>query len=78
MRRIPHSLVVVIAYACTHTEEYYDKGDFEVELRRVMNVCHGCRRCFSLCQVFPDTFNAVDNSPSGEMDTVPTEALTVR
>jgi glycerol-3-phosphate dehydrogenase subunit C len=40
------------------------------ELTRVFDICHGCRRCFSLCNAFPTLFNAVDESPSGELDSV--------
>jgi len=36
----------------------------------VFDICHGCRRCFSLCNAFPVLFDAVDASPSGELDGV--------
>ncbi len=38
------------------------------ELERVFDICHGCRRCFSLCNSFPTLFNAVDSSSTGEVD----------
>jgi glycerol-3-phosphate dehydrogenase subunit C len=44
------------------------------ELERVFDICHGCRRCFSLCHAFPTLFDAVDDSESGELDTVPKQA----
>ncbi len=44
------------------------------ELERVFDICHGCRRCFSLCHAFPTLFDAVDESESGELDTVPKQA----
>src|SRR5207244_4203597 len=34
---------------------------------RVYDICHGCRRCFSLCNAFPTLFNAVDASAGGEV-----------
>jgi len=49
---------------------FYDEAALEQELERVFDICHGCRRCFSLCNSFPTLFDAVDNSPSGELDTV--------
>ncbi len=44
------------------------------ELERVFDICHGCRRCFSLCNAFPTLFDAVDESESGEVDSVPRTA----
>jgi Fe-S oxidoreductase len=49
---------------------FYDEAALDKELERVFDICHGCRRCFSLCNSFPTLFDAVDNSPSGELDTV--------
>jgi hypothetical protein len=31
---------------------FYDATALEKELERVFDICHGCRRCFSLCQSF--------------------------
>ena len=30
--------------------EFYDEAALAKELERVFDVCHGCRRCFSLCK----------------------------
>ncbi len=49
---------------------FYDAGALEKELERVFDICHGCRRCFSLCQSFPTLFDTIDASSSGELDTV--------
>ena len=43
------------------------------ELERIFDICHGCRRCFSLCNAFPTLFDAIDESPTGELDGVPRE-----
>lgn len=43
------------------------------ELERVFGICHGCRRCVSLCNAFPSLFDLVDNSPTLEMDGVKKE-----
>ena len=40
------------------------------EMARVFDICHGCRRCLSLCNAFPTLFDLVDESPSGEIDGV--------
>jgi Fe-S oxidoreductase len=49
---------------------FYDETALEKELERVFDICHGCRRCFSLCNSFPTLFDAVDEAPSCELDTV--------
>ncbi len=51
-------------------EEYYAEDALFKELERVFDICHGCRRCFSLCNAFPTLFDAVDASPTGEVDGV--------
>src|SRR5262249_34532421 len=33
-------------------------------------ICHGCRRCFNLCDSFPKLFDLVDNSPNETLDDV--------
>jgi glycerol-3-phosphate dehydrogenase subunit C len=50
---------------------FYDPKALEHELERVFDICHGCRRCFNLCESFPTLFDAIDDSPSGELDSVP-------
>jgi glycerol-3-phosphate dehydrogenase subunit C len=49
---------------------FYDRGLLEHELERVFDICHGCRRCFSLCNAFPTLFDAVDATASGEVKEV--------
>jgi Fe-S oxidoreductase len=53
------------------SEEFYDEAPLFEELERVFDLCHGCRRCFNLCNSFPTLFDAVDESESMELDTVP-------
>lgn len=53
------------------SEEFYDEAPLYEELERVFDVCHGCRRCFSLCNAFPTLFDAVDESETMEVDGVP-------
>ncbi|HHM05887.1 MAG TPA: Fe-S oxidoreductase [Gammaproteobacteria bacterium] len=44
---------------------YHEEALFR-ELDRVFDICHGCRRCFSLCNAFPLLFDAIDETASGE------------
>lgn len=50
--------------------EYYDEALVEKELERVFDICHGCRRCVSLCQSFPTLFDLIDESETMEVDGV--------
>ena len=50
--------------------EFYDAQKLDEELRRVFDICHGCRRCFNLCDAFPRLFDLIDESDSGELDSV--------
>src|SRR3982751_2934795 len=49
---------------------FYDEAALDKELTRVFDICHGCRRCFSLCNSFPTLFDAIDASPTLELDGV--------
>ncbi len=50
---------------------FYYQSALDKELERVFDICHGCRRCVSLCGAFPTLFDLVDGSPTGEVDGVP-------
>ncbi len=52
------------------SDKYWDKADLEQELERVYDICHGCRRCVSLCDSFPTLFDLVDESSTMEVDGV--------
>jgi Fe-S oxidoreductase len=49
---------------------FYDTGQLMEELERVYDICHGCRRCVSLCDAFPTLFDLVDESETFEVDGV--------
>jgi len=49
-------------------DSWYDEVALEKELRRVFDICHGCRRCFNLCDSFPILFDSIDESPNEEID----------
>ena len=33
--------------------DFFDRVKTEAEMRRIFDICHGCRRCFNLCDAFP-------------------------
>jgi Fe-S oxidoreductase len=49
---------------------FYDEGACLHEMERIFDICHGCRRCVSLCQSFPTLFDLVDGSSTNEVDGV--------
>jgi ferredoxin len=53
--------------------DFYDEEKCLVELERIFDICHGCRRCVSLCGSFPTLFDLVDESATMEVDGVKKE-----
>ncbi len=51
-------------------EQFWDEAALNQELERVYDICHGCRRCVSLCDAFPTLFDLVDESETMEVDGV--------
>jgi glycerol-3-phosphate dehydrogenase subunit C len=51
-------------------KDYYDQEATFHELERIFEICHGCRRCVSLCGSFPTLFDLIDEGKSGELDAV--------
>jgi Fe-S oxidoreductase len=49
---------------------FYDQGLCEKEMERIFDICHGCRRCVSLCHAFPTLFDLVDATDDGEVHAV--------
>jgi glycerol-3-phosphate dehydrogenase subunit C len=54
--------------------DFYNEAALTKELDRVFDICHGCRRCFSLCQSFPTLFDAIDATATGELAAVDKKA----
>ena len=52
------------------SEDFYNEDSLNAELERVYDICHGCRRCVSLCASFPTLFDLVDESETMEVDGV--------
>jgi glycerol-3-phosphate dehydrogenase subunit C len=51
-------------------DDYHDLAKVEAEMERQFDVCHTCRRCFNLCDSFPRLFDLIDESKTGELDSV--------
>ena len=52
------------------SDDFYNEESLNQELERVFDICHGCRRCVSLCASFPTLFDLVDDSETMEVDGV--------
>ena len=52
------------------SEDFYNLDSLNHEMERVFDICHGCRRCVSLCGSFPTLFDLVDESSTMEVDGV--------
>jgi Fe-S oxidoreductase len=50
--------------------DFYDEEKLFAELERVFDICHGCRRCVSLCDSYPTLFDLVDGSSTMEVNGV--------
>ena len=50
--------------------DFYDEAALNEEQERIFDICHGCRRCVSLCGAFPTLFDLVDESATMEVDGV--------
>ena len=53
--------------------EFYNEQACEKELERIFDICHGCRRCVSLCNAFPLLFDYIDEAGARETAGVPKE-----
>jgi Fe-S oxidoreductase len=52
------------------SDDFYNEESLMKEMERVFDICHGCRRCVSLCGSFPTLFDLVDESSTMEVDGV--------
>ena len=53
--------------------DFYNEEKLLEEMERIFDICHGCRRCVSLCDVYPTLFDLVDESDTFEVDGVAKE-----
>jgi len=52
------------------SDDFWSEQSLFAEMERAFDICHGCRRCVSLCQSFPTLFDLVDESETMEVDGV--------
>ncbi|HIF18714.1 MAG TPA: Fe-S oxidoreductase [Cycloclasticus sp.] len=50
--------------------DFFNETKLFDELERTFDICHGCRRCFNLCNAFPLLFDVIDESDTMELDSV--------
>ena len=48
----------------------------DAEMRRVFDICHGCRRCFNLCDSFPKLFDMIDESKNEDVESLSSNQFT--
>ena len=48
--------------------DFLDQKKLDEEMRRVFDICHGCRRCFNLCESFPKLFEMIDESKNENVE----------
>ncbi len=56
--------------------DFLDPKKLDDEMRRVFDICHGCRRCFNLCDSFPKLFDMIDESSNEDVDSLSSEQFT--
>src|SRR5207253_3388723 len=55
-----------------NSPEFWDRGDVDGELRRVYDICNGCRRCLPLCPSFKVLFDRLDvDAVDGDVEKLP-------
>ena len=50
--------------------DFLDEKKLDGEMRRVFDICHGCRRCFNLCDSFPKLFDMIDESKNENVESL--------
>ena len=50
--------------------DFLDEKKLDEEMRRVFDICHGCRRCFNLCDSFPKLFDMIDESKNEDVESL--------
>ena len=50
--------------------DFINEKKLDDEMRRVFDICHGCRRCFNLCDSFPKLFDMIDESKNEDVDSL--------
>ncbi len=55
-----------LSYDVAETK-YWQKEGLEKEIRRIFEICHGCRLCFKFCDTFPSLFSMLDRNYEGNV-----------
>jgi len=50
--------------------DFLNPEKLDQEMRRVFDICHGCRRCFNLCNSFPKLFDMIDESKNENVESL--------
>ncbi len=50
--------------------DFINPKKLDDEMRRVFDICHGCRRCFNLCDSFPKLFDMIDESKNEDVESL--------
>ena len=50
--------------------DFLNPEKLDAEMRRVFDICHGCRRCFNLCDSFPKLFDMIDDSKDEDVESL--------
>ncbi len=50
--------------------DFLNLKKIDEEMRRVFDICHGCRRCFNLCDSFPKLFQTIDESKKEDVESL--------
>ena len=50
--------------------DFLNSEKLDEEMRRVFDICHGCRRCFNLCESFPKLFDMIDESKNEDVESL--------
>ncbi len=50
--------------------DFLNPDKLDAEIRRVFDICHGCRRCFNLCDSFPKLFDMIDESKNEDVESL--------
>jgi len=53
--------------------DFLNPEKLDAEMRRVFDICHGCRRCFNLCDSFPKLFDMIDESKDEDVESLSSE-----
>ncbi len=56
--------------------DFLNSKKLDDEMRRVFDICHGCRRCFNLCDSFPKLFDMIDESKNEDVESLSSEQFT--